>query len=112
MPGKGHAYQITAEWQALVERKREEKGIGHNDLARKAGMSPSSLTGVLKPGAIQTTKMPAINKVLGIDPPLDKPSSVAQEIASLVQQIRDPIEQGRWAERIRQAVEQQDKRRK
>lgn len=108
MPGKGHAFQITREWQDLVHAKMKEKGLGLSELAKQAKMAKSSLSTTLKPGAIQTTKMPAINKVLGIAQPLDKPTPAVQEGANLLGQL-PPLEQGRWLERIRQAVEQTKK---
>lgn len=102
MPGRGHAFQITTEWQDAVRRWADENG--HNELARQARMSPSSLTAVLKPGAIQTTKMPAINKVVGLPPPVDKPSPTVLEGARYLQQMSE-IEQGRWVEKLKQAAE-------
>lgn len=109
MPGKGHAYQITEEWQDHVLRWTAEHG--HNELARRAKIRPSSLTSALKPGAIQTTKMPQINRVVGLPPPLDKPSPIVQEGARYLSML-DEIEQGRFVERLRQAVEQQKGRTK
>lgn len=108
MPGKGHAYQITKEWQDLVRRKVNE--VGHNEFARLAKIAPSSLTALLRPDAIQTAKMPAINKVLGLPPPLDKPSPAVQEAARYLAEL-DDLEQGRWVERLRQAAEEKRKRR-
>lgn len=103
MPGKGHAYQITKEWQAVVQAKADEVGL--RELARRAGIAASSLVAALKDGAIQTTKMAKINKAVGLPPPLDKPSPVAQEIARLAGQL-EPFEQGRWLEKLVRAVEE------
>jgi transcriptional regulator with XRE-family HTH domain len=112
VPGKGHAYQITAEWQQEIRDKLEELGISQNELARLAGIRQSSLSSALKKGAIQSAKMPAINKAAGLPPPLDSTTSAGQEAARLIDQLNDPVEKGKWIEKIRQAVEQQPKRRR
>lgn len=111
MPGRGHAYQITASWQDDVRRRLAELGWSQAELARRAGIRPPSLTALLKPGAIQTTAMPAINKVLGFPAPLDQPPAIVQEGAAYLAQL-DDIEQGRWVERLRHAVEEARRKRK
>jgi len=74
-------------------------------------MAPSSLTKLLKPGAIQTTKMPAINKVVGLPPPLDRPSPAVQEGARYLAQL-DELELGRQIEKLRQLVEDKKRQRR
>lgn len=115
MPRKGPAYPITEEWQGWVRTRIEEmKKAGEvrsqNELATLAGISKASLSEALAEGAVQTTVMPQIHKALGWPPPLLAPPVYLLRLVEAFEQLSD-FEQGRWIEQLRQAVDEERRRR-
>lgn len=49
----------------------EKRGISQAELARRIGASPGSITLLFKPETVQSRLVPAVHKVLGLDPPSD-----------------------------------------
>jgi hypothetical protein len=108
MPRKGPAYPITPQWQGWVRDRIEEmKKTGDIkadlDIASRAGIAKSSLSGALKEGAVQSTVMPQIHKVLGWPPPLMTPPIHVLRLVEFFSRLSD-FEQGQQLERLRHIV--------
>lgn len=115
MPRSGPAYPITKEWQGWVRSRIEEmKKTGElrsqNELAERAGISKASLSEALTEGAVQSTVMPQIHKALGWPKPLLAPPIYVLELVESFSQLPQ-LEQGRILEQMRQAVQQERRRR-
>lgn len=87
----------------------DEMGISQNELARRAGISIASMSDALKDGAVQTTVMREINKVVGMPAP---PSAFTPDNLELNYLWDNMSERDRGAliERARQSVTAKRKR--
>ena len=103
MPRKGPAYAITPGWRDRVLERIGEMKISQNELARRARISKASMSDALADGAVQTTVMPQIHKVLGWDPPPTGFAPDALELLALYTQMSER-DQGALVERARQDV--------
>lgn len=63
-------YQVDQAWKTAVRALMDRRKISQADLARKIGASPASLVRLFKPETIQSGLVPAIHRVLSLDPPL------------------------------------------
>ena len=66
----GPFYVVDNVWKAEVQALMEKKGISQAEMARRIGASPGSLVLLFKPATVQSRLVPAIHKVLGLDPPV------------------------------------------
>ena len=112
MPRKGHAYPVTEEWQGWVRgriKELEDAGEidGQNGLARKAGISKSSLSTTLKKGAKWSTVMPELHKALGWPAPLRCPPIHVLQLVDAFLRMPE-IQQGIELERLRGRVDASD----
>lgn len=58
-------------WKTAIQNLLKKRGISQAELARQIGASPGSIVLLFKPETVQSRLVPAIHKVLGLDPPID-----------------------------------------
>lgn len=108
MPRRGPAYPIDAAWKRAARARIAElieRGDldSQNDLARRAGVSKSSLSETFAADSVQSTVLPQLHRALGWPPPLLCPPTYVLELVELFVALPER-QQGEWIERIRQAV--------
>src|SRR5262249_40760105 len=68
---RGRFYSVDSVWKAQVQTLLKKKGISQAELARRISASPGSIVLLFKPETIQSRLVPAIHKVLQLEPPID-----------------------------------------
>lgn len=67
----GPFYIVDNVWKSDVQNLLKKRGISQAELARRISASPGSIVLLFKPETVQSRLVPAIHKVLGLDPPID-----------------------------------------
>lgn len=68
---RGPFYIVDDVWKSGVKALLEKRGISQAELARRISASPGSIVLLFKPETVQSRLVPAIHKVLGLDPPIE-----------------------------------------
>ena len=64
---------VSREWQEWAEKRMVDEELSQNELARRVGVSSAAMSHLFKPltrKIRQTRLLPAINRELGGDPPI------------------------------------------
>jgi len=68
---RGRFVSVDNVWKADIKALLERRGISQAELARRIGASPGSIVLLFKPETVQSRLVPAVHKVLGLEPPAD-----------------------------------------
>jgi hypothetical protein len=60
---------VDEAWKSDIKALMAQRGISQAELARRIRCAPASITLLFKPATDQSRLVPAIHKVLGLDPP-------------------------------------------
>lgn len=78
---RGRYVSVDDVWKADIRALLEKKGVSQAELARRIGASPGSIVLLFKPQTVQSRLVPAIHKVLGLDPPAEATSIAERDDA-------------------------------
>ena len=67
----GRYYPVDSAWKDDIKALLEKRGISQAELARRISASPGSIVLLFKPDTVQSRLVPAIHRVLGLEPPID-----------------------------------------
>lgn len=95
---RGVSYPVTNSWRSQVKRwlaiEGKQSGISQAEMARRAKISPASLSDLLSGRHGHSVAVPSINKMIGLPPPVaadgtTDPDDIVSSVAFATEQLSE-----------------------